>query len=55
MGCACRGSRPTGQATQYEAVGMDGTRYGPFLTQLEAKIKLTEIGGGVVKPITKPA
>ncbi|WP_443678195.1 hypothetical protein [Nocardia pulmonis] len=32
---------------------MDGTRYGPYLTMTEARIKLTEIGGGVVTPITK--
>lgn len=56
VGCACSGrSGRRGEPTQYEAIGMDGTRYGPYLTLTEAKIKLTEVGGGVTKPITNSA
>lgn len=53
MGCGCGGGKASrGAPTQYKVTGQNGQSYGPYLTQTEARIKLQEIGGGVMTPVT---
>ncbi|WP_425300758.1 DUF7196 family protein [Nocardia wallacei] len=53
MGCNCGGAKAS-RATQskYKVTGLDGKTYGPYFTQTEARIKLQEIGGGVMTPVS---
>lgn len=55
MGCRCGGGSASGGApTQYKVTGMDGQTYGPYLTAVEGRIKLQEIGGGTMTPVPAP-
>lgn len=51
---SCCGGAPSGSSNTtktYQVTTYSGEKFGPFLTVVEARVKLTEAGGGVITEI----